>query len=48
VSPRSNSSMASAAAPNLPVAITNARAFTHEVVGLFREAAPPQSAMEVA
>jgi chromosome partitioning protein len=33
---------------NLPAAIANARAFTHEVVGLFREAAPPQSAMEVA
>ena len=34
--------------PNLPAAINNARAFTHEVVGLFRETAQPEAATEVA
>jgi chromosome partitioning protein len=33
---------------NLPAAIANARAFTHEVVGLFRETTPPEPVMEMA
>jgi chromosome partitioning protein len=45
---RTLSRLDAAQVPNLPAAINNARAFTHEVVGLFRETAPPQSAMEVA